>query len=51
MMGFIRNILCKMRNLLTGGRFLCDTCRYDYGNACLRRERPNATCCSDYKKR
>ncbi len=30
-------------------RFLCDTCRYDYGNACRRPERPNATKCPDYK--
>jgi len=31
--------------------FLCDSCKYDYGNACTRRERPNATQCPDYKKR
>ena len=31
--------------------FLCDTCRYDYGDACTRRERPNATECPDYKRR
>ena len=33
------------------GRFLCDSCRYDYGSACRRRERPNATICEDYKPR
>jgi len=33
------------------GRFLCDSCRYDYGNACHRRERPNATICGDYRPR
>lgn len=32
-------------------RFLCDTCRYDYRDACTRRERPNATKCDDYKRR
>jgi len=31
-------------------RFLCDSCKYDYGNACRRPERPNATKCPDYKK-
>jgi hypothetical protein len=31
--------------------FLCDSCRYDYGNACKRRERPNALECPDYQKK
>jgi len=31
-------------------KFLCDTCRYDYGSACRRPERPNATKCPDYKR-
>ncbi|HOE64469.1 MAG TPA: hypothetical protein PKW18_13185 [Candidatus Sumerlaeota bacterium] len=31
--------------------FLCDSCKYDYPNACMRPERPNATRCPDYKKR
>ena len=34
-----------------GSEFLCDTCRYNYGNACDRPERPNATRCSDYRRR
>ena len=34
-----------------GGGFLCDSCLLDYGNACSRPERPNATQCPDYKKR
>lgn len=35
---------------LTGGSApLCDTCRYDYGDACRRPERPNARICSDYQ--
>jgi hypothetical protein len=33
-----------------GSEFLCDTCRYNYGNACNRPERPNATTCPDYKR-
>ena len=32
-------------------RYLCDDCMWDYGNACTRRERPNALRCPDYKKR
>jgi hypothetical protein len=30
---------------------LCDSCRWDYGSACKRPERPNATRCPDYEKR
>lgn len=37
--------------LITGRRFLCDACRYDYGSACKRPERPNATVCPDFKRR
>jgi len=33
------------------GKFLCDSCRYDYGDVCTRPERPNATRCPDYKRR
>ncbi len=32
-------------------RYLCDTCKYDYGNVCKRPERPNALRCPDYKKK
>jgi hypothetical protein len=34
-----------------GGGYLCDDCRWDYGDACRRPERPNARSCPDYKKR
>ena len=37
--------------LLHDPKFLCDDCRYDYGNACTRPERPNARQCPDYKAR
>lgn len=30
---------------------LCDHCKYNYGNACKKPERPNATSCTDYKPR
>ncbi|MCL5271489.1 MAG: hypothetical protein M1457_13270 [bacterium] len=33
-----------------GSEFLCDTCRYDHGGACGRRERPNARRCPDYRR-
>ena len=36
---------------MTSKRYLCDSCRYDYGNACSRPERPNATACPDYKRK
>ena len=32
-----------------GGRFLCDSCRYNYGDVCRRSERPNAIRCPDYR--
>jgi len=31
-------------------KFLCDSCKYNFGTYCNRSERPNATKCSDYKK-
>lgn len=40
-----------MAQMRSGSEFLCDTCRYDHGNACTRPERPNATQCPDYKRR
>lgn len=43
---FFRRLLA-----LGGKRPLCDTCRYDYGDACRRPERPNALRCPDYKRR
>lgn len=36
--------------LMLEEKFLCDSCRYDYGDACTRPERPNARRCPDYKK-
>lgn len=50
MMSF-RDLWNKLRSLFGGTpEFLCDTCRYDHGNACKRPERPNATRCPDYKR-
>ena len=34
-----------------GASYLCDSCRWDYGDACSRPERPNAKTCPDYKRR
>ena len=39
----------RMAALAFGERILCDTCKYDYGDACVRPERPNATRCEDYE--
>ena len=36
---------------LDGGGFLCDRCRYCFGDVCNRPERPNAKTCPDFKKR
>jgi hypothetical protein len=48
-----RRIAESLRRLfaMESRRYLCDTCKYDYGNACTRRERPNALQCPDYKRK
>jgi len=50
-MNWLRNLWQRMKLAFSGDGFLCDTCKYDWGNACQRRERPNATQCPDYKKK
>ena len=47
-MGVLGRWWRKIRSLAGGGKILCDTCRYDYGTACTRPERPNAVRCPDY---
>jgi len=37
--------------LTSGSSFLCDSCKYNYGSACWRPERPNARRCPDYRRR
>ena len=32
------------------GGYLCDSCKYSYGDVCRRPEKPNATECPDYKR-
>ena len=56
-MGFLRELLQRMylglRKLFALGRsgYLCDTCKWDYGDVCERPERPNAKTCPEYKRR
>jgi len=50
-MALLRRLLGLLRGLVPRSRPLCDTCKYDYGTACMRPERPNATRCPDYKHR
>lgn len=50
---WLRKLFQRLRLVWTGGgpgEFLCDSCRYNYGSACSRRERPNARICMDYKR-
>lgn len=49
--GFIGRLRRWWAALRAPGKFLCDTCRYDYRSACSRPERPNATRCDAYKPR
>ena len=41
----------KLLAWLRLGGILCDTCKYDYGTACTRPDRPNATVCPDYGRK
>jgi hypothetical protein len=50
-MKFIRKICQKIMLSYRGETFLCDSCKYDWGDACRRKERPNAVTCPDYKRR
>lgn len=58
-MGLLRTILQWLGGVWSrlaspgagGGRYLCDSCRFDYGDACSRPERPNARRCPDYRRR
>ncbi|HEX6970769.1 MAG TPA: hypothetical protein VF234_00925 [Limnochordia bacterium] len=48
----VKQFLLKIWLGLSGrpSRFLCDTCKYNYGSACHRPERPNARYCPDYRR-
>ena len=52
-MSIFRRIMEALRRMfaLSSRRYLCDDCKWDYGNVCTRPERPNALKCPDYKKR
>ncbi len=56
-MSFLRSALQRVSLflrrlfLLEGATYLCDTCKWDYGNVCKRPERPNAKICPDYKRK
>lgn len=50
-MNFLRGIWQKIMLSYRGENFLCDSCKYDWGDACRRQERPNAIKCPDYKRR
>ena len=53
----LRMLLAPFRALFSrlggggGGGYLCDRCKWDYGDACRRPERPNARSCPDFKGR
>ncbi len=47
----LRSFYHWLTDVLGVGGILCDNCKYDYGSACKRPERPNARRCPDYKPR
>ena len=48
-MGFLKRFMQRIAGVFRSSAYLCDTCKYDYGDACKRPERPNAKVCDDYK--
>lgn len=48
-MSFFSKIKRMFKKAFGTERFLCDTCKYDYGDVCRNPDRPNATECKDYK--
>ncbi|MGI6457380.1 MAG: hypothetical protein ACOX5R_17425 [bacterium] len=38
----------RFRSISKGNAFLCDSCKWNYGNICNRPEKPNALKCPDY---
>ena len=53
----LQRLLAPLRALFGGlartgsSGYLCDCCKWDYGDACKRPERPNARVCPDFKAR
>lgn len=50
-MGWISALWGRLKSLVGTGPPLCDSCKWDYGDACTRPERPNARTCPDYQQR
>ncbi|MBZ0255942.1 hypothetical protein K8I31_07760 [bacterium] len=38
----------RIISISKGDAFLCDSCKWNYGNVCTRPEKPNARKCPDY---
>ena len=50
-LNFFKAIKNKIKLDLSGAEFLCDTCRYNYREACKNPKRPNARSCDSYKRK
>lgn len=50
-MALFSKIVAFLRRVLGLERILCDSCKYDWGDACTNPGRPNATKCSEYDAR
>ncbi len=50
-MSFFSKIRKSLKKFFGMERFLCDTCKYDYGEVCRNPKRPNATECKEYRRR
>lgn len=48
---FRKSVRQRLQEMKAPGRFLCDSCRYDYGTACRNPKRPNVSRCPEYRQR
>ncbi|MCA9001649.1 MAG: hypothetical protein KDB61_06990 [Planctomycetes bacterium] len=53
MKGLLQKLAAVLRSLFAmgGSSILCDRCKWNYGDACRRPQRPNATTCPDFKRK
>ncbi len=47
----IKTWISRIKSIMMGDAFLCDRCKFNYGNVCIRPERPNAKQCPEFVKK
>ncbi len=46
-----QRMVARLRGWVGSDKFLCDSCKLNYGDVCTRSERPNAVVCPEYAKK